>query len=119
MSRRYLSLDEAKFAIKNGKEVEVFLGGFVKAEQKCIRWASFGLRDDEFVGKLWESIDEGADDFLDVYSFSSASGEFDKPVNETSSTELEIVVQKLGCSSKNLVNSGVVQDEYADYLSSC
>lgn len=118
MSRRYLTIDEAKSALKRGKEVEVFLGGFDKAGQKSIRWASFSLNGNCFIGKIWESLDEGSEDFLDVYSFSPASGEWDEPVEEVQASELEEVLKLLNCPSNKIVNFGVVQDEYASYLSS-
>ncbi len=116
MTRRYLAIEEAKSAIKRGKEVEVFLGGCVKTGQKCIRWASFGLNDNNYIGKVWESFDEGEENFLDVYSFSPASGEWDVPVNQAASSEFEEVLKELGCPSDKLVNYGVVQDEYAEHL---
>ena len=117
MNRRYLTIEEAIAAIGRGKEVEIFLGGFDKAGEKCIRWASFGFNGNKYIGKVWESIDEGSEDFLDIYSFSPASGEWDIPVNEAESTEFEVVLKELKCPQDKLVNFGVVQDEYADYLS--
>lgn len=117
MSRRYLSIEEATSALKRGKGVETFLGGCDKAGQKCIRWASFSLCGDKYIGKIWEAIDEGSENFLDVYSFSPASGEWDIPANQAESMDFEAVLIKLDCLSEKLVNSGVVQDEYAEHLS--
>ena len=96
MGRRYLTIQEAKSALKRGKEVEVFLGGFEKAGQKYIRWASIGINGNNFIGKVWEAIDEGSEDFLDVYSFSPASGELDIPASQAESAEFEVVLKELG-----------------------
>ena len=117
MGRRYLTTEEAISAIKRGKEVEIFLGGFVKAGDKCIRWASFGFDGDKYIGKVWEAIDEGSENFLDIYSFSPASGEWDSPAKQAESREFEAVLKELDCSSGKIVNYGLVQDEYAEYLS--
>ena len=117
MSRRYLSVDEAKFALQRGKEVEIFLGGFEWSGLKCIRWASFVFIDKDFVGKLWEVIDEGSENFLDIYSFSPISGEWE-PIKEATSSEFEKVLEMFDCPNNRLVNSGVLQDEYSDYLAS-
>ena len=117
MSRRYLTTDEAEAAVRRGKDVEVFLGGFESMGQRCIRWASINSSKEGFVGRVWESIDEGSPNYLDVYSFSPVSGEWDVPVRSEASSSLDALLELLGCPSNKLVNAGVVQDEYASYIS--
>jgi len=116
MSRRYLTMDEAEAAIRRGKNVEVFLGGFESNGQRCIKWASINSGKEGFVGKVWESIDEGSPDFIDIYSFSPVSGEWDVPTRSEESASLSTLLDLLGCPSNKLVNAGVVQDEYTSYI---
>jgi len=115
MSRRYLTLDEVKSALNRGKEVEAFLGGFMNDERECIRWATFSKTDEGIIGKIWESFDEGAADFLDVYSFSPVNGEWEEPVRFAHESSIELVTEELGIPECKMVNAGVVQDEYALY----
>ncbi|KTD96453.1 hypothetical protein N9H48_08395 [Pseudoalteromonas marina] len=116
MSRRYLSTTEAEFALQRGKTVEVFLGGFLAHGQKCIRWASFNNRGAEVEGQLWESIDQGSEDYVDIYTFESLSSEYDEPVRVEVAENIELAASKLGIEEFKFVNQGVVQDEYISYL---
>jgi hypothetical protein len=118
MSRRYLTLKEAEAVIRRGKTVEVFLGGFEQNSQNCIRWAVFNSSSDGFEGSLWEAIDQGSEDYLDIYTFDSPSGEYDEPVKIIQSPSLESAANMLGITELNFVNQGVVQDEYGSYLES-
>jgi len=116
MSRRYLTTREATFAINRNKDIEIFIGGFIFENKKCIRWASFSLEKNYIVGKIWESFDEGSENFLDIYCFSPVLEEYDKPVETVRGTTLTEVVKEMKLTEDKFVNSGVVQDEYADYL---
>ena len=118
MSRRYLTLQEAQQALRRGKSVGIFLGGFECNSEKCIRWASFNGNESEFIGRLWESYDQGSDNYIDIYTFDSPSGEYDEPVKVVHSSSLENAANKLGISELNFVNQGVIQDEYLSYLES-
>ncbi|RTR33773.1 hypothetical protein [Shewanella atlantica] len=118
MTRRYLILAEAKSALSRNKEIEIFLGGFQVGSKNAIRWASFSASNQEVVGNVWEALDEGSEDYLDIYSFSPVSGEWDEPVKSVCASSLEQVLEELRVSNSRIVNSGIVQDEYASYLSS-
>ena len=118
MTRRYLSIQEAESARRRGTSIEIFLGGFMFEDKKCIRWASFTAKGDNLVGCLWEAYDQGSEDYVDLYTFDSPSGEYDEPVNVVTSATIEGVVKELGIKNFNFVNQGVAQDEYISYLKS-
>jgi len=115
MSRRYLSIEEAESALKRGKNIELFIGGFNYKSKLCIRWLSLQYCTDGVLAKLWESVDEGSVDYCDIYSFTPLSGEWDTPFKLTVANNISAVMEKLAISELKFVNEGVVQDEYADY----
>jgi len=118
MSRRYLSTIEANIKLKQNKTIEIFLGGFISNLTKCIRWVSITQKEDSIVAEIWEVLDEGSPNYLDVYSFSSLSSEF-KPTKIITGNTLEEILDKLNLTDSKLVNQGIIQDEYADYLENC
>jgi hypothetical protein len=118
MSRRYLSNTEAENALRRGKTVEVFLGGFRVENEKCIRWASFTLSGSEVKGNLWEAFDQGSKDYCDIYTFDSPNGEYDEPVKTVSSVNIEQAAKELGITELKFVNQGVAESEYIAYLES-
>ncbi|MCU7807131.1 MAG: hypothetical protein KZQ73_04570 [Candidatus Thiodiazotropha sp. (ex Semelilucina semeliformis)] len=118
MSRRYLTIQEARETLRRGKSVEIFLGGFEFNSEKCIRWASFIEDSSGIIGNLWESYDQGSTTYIDVYTFDSPSGEYDEPVKVVHSSSLENAAKELGVSDLKFVNQGVIQDEYISYLES-
>lgn len=118
MSRRYLTLQEAELTLNRGKGVEIFLGSFIHDSEKCIRWASFSKGASGVTGCLWEAFDQGSPDYLDIYTFDSPFGEYDEPTKLVAAENLEKAASELKIDDFNFVNQGIVQDEYADYLSS-
>ncbi|MFO6421800.1 hypothetical protein [Motilimonas sp. KMU-193] len=118
MSRRYLTLQEAESSLNRGKTVEVFLGSFAHDSAKCIRWVSFSKSASGITGSLWEAFDQGTIDYLDVYTFDPLSGEYDEPTKLVTAENLKSAALALKVDNFNFVNQGMVQDEYADYLSS-
>lgn len=118
MGRRYLTIQEAESSLNRGKLVEIFLGPFTFDSKKCIRWASFSKNESGVTGSLWEVLDQGSIDYLDVYTFESLAGEYDQPAKTISSESLKSAMSVLNVDNLNFINQGIVQDEYADYLSS-
>jgi hypothetical protein len=117
MSRRYLTLQEAESALNRGKTVEIFLGPFTLNSEKCIRWASFSKSETGITGSLWEAFDQGSIDYVDVYTFDSPTGEYDEPTKSVTAETIKSSALELGINNFNFINQGIVQDEYADYLS--
>ena len=104
MSRRYLTIEEAEACLSRGKEVEVFLGGFIHSSNKCIRWASFSKTNEGITAKLWEALDEGSPDYLDIYTFNSLNDDYIEPVKELHESGLENAINQLNISNTNFVN---------------
>jgi len=68
----------------------------------------------------FEVLDEGSENFLDVYEFTPLDpdlpyGQTEK--FETADAALAYAESKFGASLEKYVNSGVIQDEYRDSLS--
>ncbi|WP_299769036.1 hypothetical protein [uncultured Pseudoteredinibacter sp.] len=118
MTRRYLTTKEAGSVLRRGKAVEIFLGGFDFEGEKCIRWASFTASGDKVSASLWEAFDQGSEDYIDIYTFDSPSGEYGEPVKMVTSKSIESAANQLGIKELKLVNSGVIQDEYNSYFKS-
>lgn len=116
MGRRYLTDSEIEFALGRGKEVEAFLGGF-ENDGLCIRWISLATNGKSIVVSVWEAIDRGSEDYLDVYSFPPANGVWDMPAKVFEVSSISEIKSSLGVDVLNFVNYGVVQDEYGDYKS--
>ncbi|WP_105188851.1 hypothetical protein [Pseudoalteromonas sp. T1lg48] len=115
MTRRYLTIDEAVSALNRGKEVEAFLGGFIDGENASIKWVSFEKNCTGFIAKVWQSLDEGSVDYLDIYGFTPSNGEWDEPLESHIAENLSDLIAKLSAFEIKLVNYGIVQDEYGDY----
>jgi hypothetical protein len=115
MNRRYLTIEEASSVLGRGKEVEAFLGGFTDGEYSHIKWISFERESASFIGKVWQSLDEGSVDYLDIYSFTPSNGEWDTPIEIYTAESLSDLITKLSAFELKLVNHGVVQDEYGDF----
>lgn len=122
MARRYLSVTEAAGALRRGKSVECFLGRCGRNGEPGIRWLSIYPEGEGAVIRIYESADVGSADFLDVYSFGPLNGELEPDeADEQISTSAEedcwtILEQRFPGSTARLVNQGMMQDEYADFV---
>ncbi|MDF5227832.1 hypothetical protein P3655_22810 [Vibrio parahaemolyticus] len=104
MGRGYLSLSEAESALNRGKSIAVFLEGFLHEGKKCISWASFSLNNGLVTGKLWAALDQGDQDYLDIWTFESVFSEYDEPVKETTSPNLTSACVELGIERIRAMN---------------
>ncbi len=116
---RHLVADQIGAALRRGKSVEQFLGG--SADGTVISWIEICPKADEF--QLWhfEVCDDGHDEFLDLYSFSPASGDWpEAPVSAhaTPDEALAEAVRAFRADPSRWVNQFLIQDEYRDYLPS-
>lgn len=119
MTRRYLTHAEAGEALRRGRSVEAFLGGFRHESGPAIRWVWLKREGERIRGEVRESPDPGSIDHLDLYGFGSLDGD-DEPAFVYSFASFDEGLRELerqfpGVSAR-LVNEGVVQDEYRDYL---
>lgn len=121
MSRRYLSINEAKNRLLNGKEVESFLGGYKHEGKDAIRWLSFHVHIEQYHANLWEKLDQGNENFLDIHTFEGVDGDDEATelfFNDSFEELLEILELRFPKLSSKLVNSGIVQDEYYNFKTS-
>jgi hypothetical protein len=114
---RYLVADQIGSALRLGKSVEQFLGG--SADGLVISWIEIRPKADGF--QLWhfEVCDDGHEEFLDLYSFSPASGDWpESPVSThaTPDDALTEAVRAFNADPSRWVNQFLIQDEYRDYL---
>jgi hypothetical protein len=123
MERRYLDLSEVRSALRRGKSVECFLGACSRNEVPGIRWLLFRSRSNGVEVSLFETADLGSEELLDLYEF----GPLDPSLELEEATEklqfadvdacLSSLSERFPGSTSRLVNEGLVQDEYADFIS--
>jgi hypothetical protein len=122
MTRRYLLRDEVDGALRRGNSVECFLGSCERAGKPGVRHLSLNLDDGTVVVGLFETQDLGDPAFLDLYEFGPLNdalglGDAEQTVRFSSLDEcLAFMEDHWPGSSGHLINEGVLQDEYADFL---
>ncbi len=120
MGRRYLTTDEVLSNLKVGKKIDCFLGGIKSNNIDAIRWLSISFKENEYNAEVWESLDQGNQDYLDLYTFEGANGEYDIPVEKIKNRSFESLmtelILKFGDINEKLCNSGMIEEEYSDYI---
>ena len=115
--RRYLILPEVESALNRGKSVEVFLGR-INEDPEIISWLSIEKSGRYIVVTQYDVYDEGDVEFIDIYSFSYVDPDMD--FEEYSFDDLDEAVAfiktRFNLNEINIVNAGVVQEEYRDLL---
>ena len=99
--------------------MEQFLGG--SADGTVISWIEIRPTVADFQIWHFEVCDEDDDEFLDLYSFSPASGDWpDSPVSIHISAEEAVAeaTRAFRADPTRWVNQFLIQDEYRDYLPS-
>jgi len=122
MARRYLLRNEVEGALRRGKTVESFLGGFKDAGGPGIRHISINMNGTAITARFYETADIGDPAFLDIYEFGPLNssldhGEADEILDFSSLGDcLDYMEKSWPGSSGRLVSEGVLQDEYADFV---
>ena len=122
MPRRYLLTDEVAAALRRGKAVECFVGPCDNSSGLGIRWISLRVKHGEVCASVFESRDEGSSNFVDIYEFGplNAEREHGEPEERIMFSDLSeclaAIAKKWPEVSSRLVNEGVVQDEYKDFI---
>lgn len=85
------------------------------------RWLRACRTDDGFALRLMETLDEGSEDFLDLYEFNSADASDEDNAGEvigrsSSPSDLLRLAAGVGASDDRWVNAGLIQDEYLDLI---
>ena len=117
---RYLTPSFAIGALRRGKQIEQFLGGFDKGEKHVIRWVALSPAKDHITLYLSEVIDVGTDTFWDLSGFPPLDPDeetWGKIVGTLTNPDeaLSFAEHELGAAPDRWVNHGVVGSEYGDY----
>jgi hypothetical protein len=116
---RHLSRSHIESALKRGKEVEQFIGGFEYEGRKSISWLTIRSTDFGYTLLHHEQFDEGSSDFCDVYEYEYINlPEYryePEHLNLKSLDDVFEAASKIGATENRWVGHGMVQDEYHDY----
>lgn len=118
---RYLSPSEVSTRINLGKTVEQWLEPkFDEQEQvDILRWISIDKeRHNKISLRLSSVYDEGDEDMLDIYGFSSVDPEelYEEIEFDRLEDVLAYVIRELGGSRDTFLNEGMCQEEYRNHL---
>lgn len=122
MGRRYLLRDEIEGVLRRGRTVECFLGACERDGKPGVRHVVLSMLDRAVAVRVYDSADRGSPEFLDIDEFGPLDpevehGDPDQVIEFASLEEcLASMSQRWPGSSGRIVNEGVVQDEYADYV---
>lgn len=117
---RYLTPDFAVGALRRGKQIEQFLGGFDHAEAHVVRWAALSPGKGHVTLYLSEVVDVGTDSFCDVSVFPPLDPDeesWGRLIGTVCNPDdaLGLAERELGAAPDRWVNQGVVGSEYGDY----
>jgi hypothetical protein len=121
MARRYLTEAEVLSTLSRGASVEQWLESTPVDSDTVLRWLRIDReRDGQFSVTYFEVFDDGGPEFLDIYEFSSV--DVDKPHGESTSFDdakraIRHCVESHQARTDRFVNAGMIQEEYADYVS--
>jgi hypothetical protein len=107
-------------ALRRGKQIEQFLGGFDHGDEHVLRWAAVGPGKDGITLYYSEVLDVGTNDFLDVTEFPPLDPDdetWGKVIGTVDDPEeaLALAERELGTTHDRWVNQGVVCSEYQEY----
>ncbi|RQO64362.1 hypothetical protein DBR43_33050 [Pedobacter sp. KBW06] len=116
----YLQNEQLKTNLSLGRTVEQWLGYKQEDDYIVLRWISIEKESsDEYSVAYIESFDEGREDFLDIYEFSTLDPDEPLGIVTTFSTVDEAIsfsLDEYGAKIDSFVSAGMIQDEYLNYL---
>lgn len=116
----YLKNEQLRTNLSLGKIVEQWLGYKQEDDYIILRWISLEKENSgEFSVAYIESFDEGSEDFIDVYEFSTLDPDEPLGIINTFSTLDEAInfsLGEYGAEIDNFINAGMIQEEYRTYL---
>lgn len=123
MTRRYLSEDEVRVALRLSRAVECLVGACSRDGQAGIRWLSIraGANTQSFTLSIYDTADFGIERGADLYEYGPLNPELelDEPDEEVRFEEFDQLWSTLESrfpdSTRRLVNAGVIQDEYISF----
>ncbi len=116
---KYLDKGELLARLRNGKLVEQWLSADKVKDYVVLKWLWIQKqRTGEYTLGYVECFDDGNEGFTDVYAFSTLDP--DEPYIENTFDDaddaIEFAISNYRASETKFVASGMIQDEYKDYL---
>jgi len=116
----YLQNEQLRTNLSLGRTVEQWLGYKQEDDYIVLRWISIEKESsDEYSVAYIESFDEGSEDFLDIYEFSTLDPDEPLGIVTTFSTIDEAIsfsLDEYGAKMDNFVSAGMIEAEYLNYL---
>ncbi|NQX43247.1 hypothetical protein SAMN05421820_1166 [Pedobacter steynii] len=116
----FLQNEQLRTNLSLGRKVEQWLGYKQEDSYIILRWISLEKEDNgEFSVAYIESFDEGNEDFIDVYEFSTLDPDEPLGIINTFSTldeAIDFSLDEYGAEIDNFINAGMIQEEYRTYL---
>jgi hypothetical protein len=121
---RYLTTQFAVGALRRGKGIEQFLGGFEAAGEPAIRWVEISPADGQYRVSLHTVQNPDDDEFRDLPNLLSLDtvdeayvGEGrELGIAEDETTAMALAERLTGAAPDRWVNCGVAGEDYADYV---
>jgi hypothetical protein len=117
---RYLNPQQLLTNLNRGKPIEQWLGHDILPDYTVLKRLTIDKENnDEYSVDYMEVFDEGDENFLDIYEFSTI--DTDEPYGimtkfKTPKEAIDYSIEKYNCKIDKFVNAGVLQEEYRDYL---
>lgn len=119
---RYLDQQQINTNGSLGKPLEQWLGIREEDDYTVLKWIIIEKEKDGSYSVVYkESLDEGDEDFTDIYEFSALDPDEAFGVINSFTTFQEALyfsIKEYGAKMDRFVNSGVIQDEYLEYINS-
>ncbi|TDQ12031.1 hypothetical protein [Pedobacter metabolipauper] len=118
----HLTIEQLKANLSLGKTVEQWLGYKDENSYTILKWISIEKEHHgEYSVAYIESFDEGNEDFIDIYEFSTLDP--DEPLGIISTFSnideaIDFSLNEYGASVDKFVSGGMIQEEYLIYLNS-
>ncbi|MFD2967195.1 hypothetical protein [Sphingobacterium bambusae] len=120
MMEKYLNEEQIRSRLGAGRSVEQWLGFVEKDDFTILKWLSIDCVKNEGVAVVYqECVDEGGEEFLDIYEFSPIDPDEPFGVISTFSSiadALDFAVLTYNASNAKYVASGMIQEEYLNYI---
>ncbi|QKJ31600.1 hypothetical protein HQ865_18125 [Mucilaginibacter mali] len=117
---KYLTIEQLRTNISLGKPVEQWLSHESKEDYTILKWLRiYKERDQTYSVNYIECYDDGDDDFIDIYEFSSLDPDelyFSNSFDSVGGA-LDFSVSNYSASLDKFVTGGMIQEEYILYRS--
>lgn len=116
----YLQNEQLRTNLSLGRTIEQWLGYKQEDDYILLRWISIEKESNANYSVAYiESFDEGSEDFVDIYEFSTLDPDKALGIVTTFSTADEAInfsLKEYGAKMDRFVSAGMIQEEYRTYL---